>query len=255
MSNFRYKVVLSDKLYSIYKRASLSGTLSTKEKKAYEALIGNVELDILTNLAQIERCRETHGLPEEIYNDLRPALLNAGDLCHLTLEELSKKTLFKFIITQSSDNVAPPYFNLKEHHVKRNYNISKLHGEDRNPLQKYLSTILQDAKKVFIHDKYFSKTEDNKKLFDLLPDEHLNIIYVENAERLNGPFIESRCNLNGKWTVTKCDTTQAEFNRFARSHDRYLIINDNVEITLTSGFSYIWSDEKEISCIIKEYMT
>lgn len=255
MSNFRYKVVLSDKLYSIYKRASLSVPLSTKEKKAYEALIGNVELDILTNLAQLERCRETHGLPDEIYKDLHPALLNAGDLCHLPLEELSKRTLFKFIITQSSENVSPPYFNLKEHHVKRNYNISKLHGEDRSPLQRYLSTILQDAKKIFIHDKYFSKTQDNKKLFDLLPDEHINILYVENAERENGPFIEAGCSVNYKWTVTKCDTTQHEFNRFARSHDRYLIINDNVEITLTSGFSYIWNDEKEISCIIKEYVT
>lgn len=254
MSNSNYKVVLSDKLYSIYKKASLPIALNTKEKKSYETLIGKVELDILTNLEQLDRCKQSHGLPDAIYNDLLPALLNDDAHRGLSLEELSKKTLFKFIITQSNNNVALPYFNINESHVTRNYNISKLHDEDRAPLQDYLSAILRDANKILINDAYFSKTPDNNRLFDLLPNKPIDIFYVENADRTNGIFITGRCNQNANWTVIKCDMTLQEFNRFARSHDRYLIIDDRVEITLTSGFSYIWNNQKEISCIIKEYI-
>lgn len=252
MASLSYKVVLSDKLYSIYKKASVSNSLKTKERKAYEALIGNVELEILTNLAQIERCKATYNLPDEIYNDLLPALLTVDDQKSLSLDELSKKTLFKLIVTQSDDEVNPPYFNVKKKHIQRNYNITRLHNEDRQSLKEYIVGLLQDADEILIHDKYFSKNEENKELFRLLPDKNILIQYVENGDGDNGQFIIDGCCRNDKWTVRQCDTTQPKFNRFARSHDRYLIINDIVEVTLTSGFSYIWRQEKEITCIIRE---
>ena len=247
-----YKVVLSDKLYSIYKRASLSCPLNAKERRAYELLIGNIELNVLTNAAQVQRCKDSQKLPDVIYDDLYPALLTVDDQKDLSLEALSKKTLFKLILTQSEGDVAPPYFNLKTPNINRNYTITRMHAENRYTLVDYLKNLLQDADEILIYDKYFSKKESNKKLFRLLPSRPIRIKYIENGDGDNGHFIKQGCFGNAKWQVERCDTRQVEFNRFARSHDRYLIINNKIEVTLTSGFLYIWDKAKEITCVIRE---
>ncbi|ACA85003.1 hypothetical protein [Shewanella woodyi] len=254
MTRPSYKVVLSDKLFSIYKKASLPCLLRAKERKAYDLLMGNIELDILTNAAQVQRCKDDHNLPEEVYNDLYPILLNLDDQKDLSLEQLSKETLFKLIVTIADGENSPPFFNLKKQHIKRNYTLSCLHDEEREPLKDYLVCLLQGANKVLIHDKYFSSEDDNKQIFTFLPDKDIIIQYVENGERSNGRFVRDICGANAKWKVEQCDTTQAEFNRFARSHDRYLIINEEIELTLTSGFSYIWNKEKEITCVVRELL-
>ncbi|MGL1931810.1 MAG: hypothetical protein OCC45_08625 [Desulfotalea sp.] len=248
-----HKIVLSDKLYSIYKKASCSCSLSSKERKAYESLIGNIELDILTNAEQIQRCKDSHNLPEEIYDDLYPALITVDEQKDLSLNELSKQTLFKLIVTLKEEDIYPPYYNLRNQHIKRNYTITRLHNEDRKSLQDYLTILLHKADKVLIHDNYFAKKNNNKHLFNLFPTKTILVQYVENSDGDNGTFIQDACSGHGDWTVQPCDTTQSKFNRFARSHDRYLIIDDKIEVTLTSGFSYIWSKEKEITCIIREY--
>jgi len=250
--NRGYKVVLSDKLYSIYKRASLSCTLSAKERRAYELLIGNIELNVLTNAAQVQRCKDSHKLPYVIYDDLYPVLLTVEDQKDLSLEALSKKTLFKLILTQSQGDVAPPYFNLKTPNINRNYTITRMHTENRQTLKDYLKNLLQDANDILIYDKYFSKKESNKQLFSLLPNQPITIKYIENGDGDNGRFIQRGCRGNAQWQAEKCDTRKVEFNRFARSHDRYLIINNKVEVTINSGFLYIWDKAKEITCVIRE---
>jgi hypothetical protein len=226
-------------------------TLNAKERTAYENLIANIELDILTNAEQLNRCKEHHNLPIEIFNDLYPALLAVGDEGDLSLEDLSKKTLFKFIVTQADEQVEPPYLNIKNNDVKRSYNIALQHSQDRKKLHGYLANLMQNAGKILIHDQYFSNEDKNKNIFDLFPKKEILIQYIENGDASNGVFIRSACQAHPEWRVERCDTTQAEYNRFARSHDRYLIIDDTVEITLTSGFSYIWNDAKELTCIIK----
>ena len=40
-------------------------------------------------------------------------------------------------------------------------------------------------------------------------------------------------------------------NNFPENHDRYLIIDDKVEIILTSGFYYLNELNKEISYIVR----
>ncbi|WP_076410422.1 hypothetical protein [Shewanella sp. UCD-KL12] len=252
MTRSSYKVVLSDKLFSIYKKASVPCPLKAKERKAYDLLMGNLELDILTNAAQVQRCKDGHNLPDEVYDDLFPMLLTLDDQKNLSLEELSKETLFKLIVTISDGENSPPYFNLKKKYIKRNYTLSCLHDEERQPLKDYLNCLLQEADTILIHDKYFSGEEGNKQLFNFLPDKDIIIQYIENGDRSNGQFVRDSCVANDKWKVEKCDTTQEEFNRFSRSHDRYLIINGKIELMLTSGFSYLWSKDKEITCVVRE---
>lgn len=246
-----YKIVLSDKLFSIYKKASTQEKFNAKERKIYESLIGNIELDILTNAAQLERCKQSHNLPKVVYDDLYSVLLTSDDK-DLSLTELSKNTLFKLVVTQAENEIEPPYFNLKKQHLLRNYTITRQHDQDREYLQVYFKHLLEDASVILIHDKYFSEDENNARLFECLLDENITIQYVENQEGNNGKFIRKACKQNTKWNIEQCDTTQDKFNRFARSHDRYLLIDDKLEITLTSGFLYIWNNNKEITCVIRE---
>lgn len=253
MSSYKYKVVLSDKLFSIYKKSAGGVILSPKERKAYELLISNLEFEILTNLAQLNRCRIHHSLPDEVYYDLQPALLSDEENIKLSLVELSDKTIFKLIITQDSNNVEPPYFNIKDSKINKNYMITNLHNENREYLGLYLKQLLKNSNEIFIHDKYFPYSEDNAKLFDLLPNKAVNIKYIENGDSSMGDFIGKCCAKNNTWTTSCCDTTKEEYNRFARSHDRYLIIDNKIEITITSGFMYLWDEGKEVTSIFKEF--
>ncbi|MEC6814000.1 hypothetical protein VXS05_02895 [Photobacterium toruni] len=252
MADLSYKIVLSDKLFSIYKKVAASCNLSSKERRSYDLLMGNIELNILTNAAQVQRCKDHHNLPDVVYDDLYPMLLSIDDQKDLPLDELSKITLFKLIVTQDENEVSPPFFNIKKQDIQRSYTISCRHNEDRTTLQQYLLCLLQNAETILIHDKYFSKEADNKLLFNSLPDKEITIQFVENGDLTNSQFVREHCKEKDKWKVEQCDTTQYEFNRFSRSHDRYLVINGKIELTLTSGFSYLWKVEKEITCIVRE---
>jgi len=250
-ANISNKVVLCDELYSIYKRALFSGIsrLSKSEFKMYEKLVSNIELDILTNFAQIQRCVKEQKLPQVISDDLQPSLIISAN-SDVELAVLAQDTFFKLVITCNDTQRAPPFFNLTHSPIRRLYSITCLHNQSRDYLVAQLKVVMRNADKILICDKYFSENTRNNKFFDLLPSKKLTIEYVQNAPRdrySNANFIDDNIRAASGWTKV-----QNRDPRFQQSHDRYLIVDDKLEIMLSSGYDYLWNQAKEITCVFRE---
>ena len=77
-----------------------------------------------------------------------------------------------------------------------------------------------------------------QKLKSILPLKELSITY--DSQYINVVALQEYC---AKWTFI--DRTLPEY------HDRYLVVDDKIEIILTSGFDYLIRNEKEFTYIVR----
>jgi hypothetical protein len=86
----------------------------------------------------------------------------------------------------------------------------------------------------------------------VLPRKTLNIEYVEtaaNVSRINNSSKMTEDFANGifpDWQIS-----QNSLEQYQGRHDRYLVIDNAMEIMLSSGFDYLWNDNKEITCVFR----
>lgn len=243
------ELVLSDKLFSLYKRFYSIDKPTIKQIRMYEKLLNKVSFPIKTNAEQVINCKASHNLPEHIYDDLIAPLLSVGN--YESLENLSQSTFYKLILTTNDADRCFPYFNINKNEIDKIYSLTCEINGSRDYLIAYLTSLLLSANKVLIQDMYFSHKSSNAvNLFALLPDYSLNIEYIQNyndSGRTNTDVFNDVDLINSKWNVTRNTD-----NKFQTCHDRYLIIDDKIEIMLSSGFFYLWDKTKEITCVIKK---
>jgi hypothetical protein len=243
------EIVLSDQLFSLYKRFYSLDNPTAKQVRVYEKLLNKVSFPIDTNAAQVINCKNNHDLPEHIYDDLIAPLLSIEN--NDSLETLSQSTFYKLILTTNDADRGFPYFNINRNEIDKVYSITCEISGSRTYLIAYLTSLLSSANKVLIQDMYFSYQDSNAvNLFALLPNSPLNIEYIQNYNkggRSNTDVFNDVNLINSQWNVTR--NTEAKFQT---CHDRYLIIDDKVEVMLSSGFLYLWDNTKEITCVIKK---
>jgi len=243
------ELVLSNKLFSLYKRFHSIESPTTKEIRTYEKLLNKISFPIETNAAQIINCKASHNLPEHIYDDLIAPFLSVGN--YESLENLSQSTFYKLILTTNDVDRCFPYFNINKDEIDKVYSITCEIDASRYYLISYLTSLLSTAKKILIQDMYFSHESSNAtNLFAILPDTSLNVEYIQNYNgggRTNTDVFTDVNLVNPKWNVSR--NTEAKFQT---CHDRYLIIDGKIEVMLSSGFFYLWSRSKEIKCVIQK---
>lgn len=108
----------------------------------------------------------------------------------------------------------------------------------------YLKNLCKGARKsILLYDLYISEAHNLDGLLnDILPNTKIQFVFsfdkigVEHRNKLQ----ETHPNLSFKNLVG-----------VRRHHDRYLIIDDTIEVVLTSGFEYLQNQKKEISLIIR----
>lgn len=176
----------------------------------------------------------------EIKPDLKKAL-SANRLTNQSLEELASKTKYKIILSANRSDF--PYVNINNDNIENNFTGTFLRSEPRLKAIEHIKSLCNDAKKsILVYDKYFYNKEDNADmLIKLLPLKKIEITYQRNS------FSEQQINK----LKSKCADWTFKDNNFTDNHDRYLIIDDNVEIILTSGFSYLNDFTKEITYIVR----
>lgn len=199
----------------------------------------------LTNHAQIMRCETELG---ECAASLKIAAANKGIAASkLSLNELSQQTKLKLILTNESDPSKQkfPYLNINNKQVDTPFSITIPRGGSRQQLIEYLNNLCSDARSITLHDAYFmNKWQNTQKLFyDIIPKKILTIYHPDKFTQANVSAIKCICS---EWTVKK-DTQSYDKN----NHDRYLKIDNELEIIVSSGFDYLWDTSKEITCIFK----
>lgn len=157
-----------------------------------------------------------------------------------TVEGLAQKgTLHKIILSKNKTGF--PYLNISD---PKNFecNITGCYtvNESRDLARQHLRAMCENAKHIMICDKYLTSTSAANALKDILPRHNLTIEYLAMDPTVFSA-LKSAC---AKWTF-KPNIKMSGY------HDRYLVIDRNVEIILTSGFDNLWDRGYDLTYIVR----
>lgn len=133
-------------------------------------------------------------------------------------------------------------------------------GKDRDKAQKHIFSLMKNANKITIIDKFLYKKNIIKNLIKWFNTNELNknihiIIQGDKNQR------EKNINNTKKFytpSETKTIFTNNQYKNFIYRqisntiHDRYIIIDDTISINLTSGLENLFNTKKDFTYIISE---
>lgn len=230
-----YSLVLSDELYKefyAFKHGQSHDTL------VLEKLLHLYKPPLLTNVEQLRRV----GI-EDV--SLLAGLASAG-FVDQSLSDLCSKTFYKLILDNEHSDY--PFVDINGDSIRNNYIVTHKPGEKRTKIHSYLRALLAQASWVIIHDPYIVDNWVTTKLFfqELFPRKPLSI---HCTTKIPVPKIKEIKAICSQWKMP----SQKKFTQqYRRMHDRYLIIDRQIEIILTSGIDYLFSDEKECTIIVRK---
>lgn len=183
--------------------------------------------------------------------------LMADGWVNQTLEELSQKTLYKVVLTDQASDPSKGYFSIADggsNKLGKYYSLTAKKGEPRTHLHDYLRKLLSDAKTVEVCDYYFdSKFSLTKELFCHFPSTKVNVFFSKQettkAASLN-PANLSQLKTNYSNIAFPRNTKQT----YQGLHDRYLLINNKIEVIITSGIDHLFDPHltKECTIIVRQ---
>lgn len=222
-----YSFVLSDELQKEYCKFK-EGEIC--DRFLIENLLHYYKPSILTNTSQLKR------IGKSISPQLETSLRKSGFTTQ-PLEDLAQSTIYKIILCTDKDYY--PYVNINGDKIENNLTACFFKRESRLKAINHMTALCRKAKTISIYDKYsFQDNENIELLKTILPLKDLTIIY--DSQYMNIKRLQEYCE---KWTFA--DRTFPEY------HDRYLVVDDKLEIILTSGFDYLVKTEKEFTYIVR----
>ena len=212
------------------------------DKKKIKRLFHFYKKEIVSNVLQYE------DTGVKLDSNLKAQMVHNG-LKRQSLADLAENcTLYKIILSCTNNEF--PYVNIMDdkQRLENNYSASFDMAESRALAIKHLKSICLHANKVVLYDKYFSSKQVNGTSYsrnadlikNLLPSKKLNIVYNDISSQ-DISLMEQHCEL---WNFTKDP-------QIANRHDRYLIIDDKLEVILTSGFDHLNDDSRDLTYVIR----
>ncbi|MEA2099894.1 MAG: hypothetical protein U9P72_07180 [Campylobacterota bacterium] len=231
-----YSIVLSDELL---KEFNAFKNNESYDSEIIEKLLSSYKSTHKTNINQMLRV----GIQDE---SITPAVIASGIIGE-TLEELAEQTKYKLILDK--ERTEYPYVSINKDKIENNYTSTHYKNINRVKAQTHIKALLKNANNIFIYDKYISKPNNwnNCKIFfeDLVPRKDLVISYTHG--QLNRVKLEI-INIYNSWIIE--EDTENIYHRGL--HDRYIIIDNKVEIILTSGFNYLFDKSKDFTYIVRD---
>lgn len=226
-----YSLVLSDDLLNVYFDFK-QGTVN--KPKDVEKFFNYYHAPHLTCVEQLKRI----GIDDPT---LFQALAAQGFITQ-TLEELVNFTQYKLILNAIKSDY--PYVNINNDKVEKNYSLRFQIGESRNKAVQLMSALCLGAKFILIFDTYFcERWNGTQQLFQqVIPKERLTLLHSGHLTNKTSEIKQ----IHTGWKI-KLDTR----NTFTNSHDRYLLIDNKIEILLSSGFDNLFSTDKDLTCVIR----
>lgn len=245
-----YQVVLDDDLYLEYHAYKNSTDGKGFSKDIVSKILRFSGNAVLSNLAQFERL----GLIGDADTTLAIALRKDTQNKRKNLEELAQNTSCKIILTNDSAKTVYPYVNINDDEIEMVMGGFIMRGTSRAKGIAHIKSLCADAKEVMVYDKYFSEASNLQNNVDtltsILPTARKIEITYHKDTTLNPPHFTDEC-------ITKIQDKAAAWVFYDRKlpehHDRYLVINNKIEIILTSGFDYMTRTDKELSYIVRQY--
>lgn len=229
----KYSFALSDKLckeYFLYKeqKAGFDKDIVNKLLRYHS---GN---EFIMSLAQIDGIGAD--ITESLRIGLRKSRLGVG-----RPEDLVNKTEYKLILTDDKSNY--PYVNIHNDNINTCLTGCFYQKDNRTKAIEHLKTLCKDANKITIYDKFLSDNSSYLVLKDIIPNKKIDVCYVNS-------HLQEPCLTDLKSTLNNCNFIQIR-DTDTQHHDRYIIIDDKMEIVLSSGFEHLKENKKEITYVVR----
>lgn len=238
MPKGRYQVVLDDELFKDYHKFKNGEKLEKEEVERIKCLLHYFKGELITNIAQYERT----GLPLDLA--LKKKLAQSG-LKKQSNEELAQShTIYKVILCCGCSNF--PYVDVTSAEEKIENNLSSCYdiAEKRDKAIKHLRAICAGSKKIVVYDKYFAVQEKEARnigtLIKILPQKKLTISF-SNISPNGIRILKNTC---GEWEPRLDETLKGR-------HDRYIIVDDKIEIVFSSGFDHLSVDSSDFMYVVR----
>lgn len=203
-------------------------------------------------------------LTREYYRDfptiLKSVLSNITtppiDIDNSSEKDIAKHTIYKVVLCNDENKKDIfPYIYIGGDKVENNFTATFLSGKSRQKAKEHLKALLENAKCIFVYDLYLFNNNVWKSFIDFaqqcFPNKQLNIFYPQSI--VAGQNIQSQCSQivqnNSQWSFSPDRTHQ----NFTNLHDRYLIIDNKIEIILTSGIDNLIDDSKDFTYIVRRH--
>lgn len=226
-----YFHVLDDDLLTLWQQFKQGINV---EIRPLEKLLRFYQPPHLTCAAQMQRCG--------IDNPPLMQALAAQGFTNQTLAKLAEQTQFKYIL--SSENNIYPFVHLDAKNTSTELTYRFLIGKSRQALHEHLKNLLTNAKVIVVADKYLDENFSNtKQVFNLLPSVACTVCLTYEISKQNQSEIKKM-----KPNLKLINDTRSDYSQ---RHDRYLLIDNTIEVTLTSGVDYLFDTRKECTAIIR----
>ena len=110
----------------------------------------------------------------------------------------------------------------------------------RDKAIRHIRALCQDAKKICLYDQYLNACKDVLKL--ILPNKKVELVY--HSKHLNDSAVADLQKYNPQWSFSLDDSLLTH-------HDRYIVIDNKMEIILSSGFMYLELTGKELTYVVR----
>ena len=168
------------------------------------------------------------------------------------VEQLIYKTLYKIILSKEKNGF--PYVNIHNDKIENNLTATFTKQEDREKAKKHFEALFQSAERLFIYDKYLYNNQNSFKEFagECFPKRRLKISYLSHFTdpTCSQKFCENLKTVCADWEVEENNDKNINTN-YNNLHDRYIIIDENIQIILTSGIDHLINNKKDFTYIIR----
>lgn len=226
----RYSFVLSNTLYKQY---HLFKEHQNYDRDVISHLLKFRYGEFLTNTKQLEDIGIDKNVSKDLYDSLKRSRFTKQ-----TLEELAGKTDYKLILCD--DRTDYPYVNIMSDQISSNITGCFYRDTPREKAIKHLNALCKDVRKVCLYDKYLNGCLDVLK--SILPNRNIEIVY--NVDQLDMEDVAYLQRVNSNWLFSASNNMQTH-------HDRYIILDNKIEVILSSGFKYLDSTYKELTYVIR----
>lgn len=238
MAKGRYRVVLDDTLFKDYHKFKKGEKLDKEEVERIKCLLHYFKGELITNIAQYERT----GTP--LSPEMRKALAR-NSLKQQSMEELAKShTMYKIILCCGQSSF--PYVDVTSDEEKIENNLSSFYdiAEKRDKAIEHFKALCSGAKRIVVYDKYFNERSKEVRnietLIKILPKKKLTILF----SHITPEGIKKLQEEHREWEPEQNVALKGR-------HDRYIVVDDKLEIILSSGFDHLSADSSDFMYVVR----
>lgn len=228
----QHTIVLEDGLYGEF-HAFKHG--EPHDSRLLEKLLHLYKPPHITNVDQLNRLQIDDA-------PLKSQLARSG-LISQSIEELAQKTIYKIVL--SNGNSIFPHVNIYDDPLQNNYTMTCKPNEPRTKALAHLEALLQDAQNVLICDSFLEdRWKTAKRIFEIFPKRGLNISFAHDLDQRRKTELKRYCS---NWQLKRNN-----LKVYRNHHDRYLLIDSELEVVITSGIDYLYDLNKECTLIFRK---